>query len=121
MRSGDKPPRRIPRASGQLALDFRASERLTFMRMSLFSSRSVRTQQREQWHRGRGTFTDQFGATRTFDGSGKVDGYAIFNLTKHCVARNWEVFRTRRQRSITEYETAVPAENPFDAANQFQT
>lgn len=121
VRSGDKLPG-IPEHQVKLALDFRATERLTFgVDMSLFSSQYARGNENNK-HRA-GTFTDQFGDTRTFDGSGKVDGYAIFNLTgRYRVARNWEVFARVDNVFDTEYETAaILAENPFDAANQFQT
>ena len=70
-----------------------------------------------------GTFTDRFGDARTFLGSGEVSSYAIFNLTgRYRFARNWEVFARIDNLFDTEYETAaILAENPFDAAGQFQT
>lgn len=119
--SGDTIPG-IPEHQFKLGVDFRPTERLTLgVDVSAFSEQFARGNENNRHQAG--TFTDQFGETRTFEGPGEVSGYAVLNLTgRYRVARNWEVFARIDNLFDTEYETAaILAENPFDANNQFQT
>lgn len=70
-----------------------------------------------------GDATDLLGGTRTFQGGGKVAGYAILNLTtRYQLSSAWQLFARINNVFDREYATgAILAENPFDAAGNFQT
>jgi len=70
-----------------------------------------------------GDATDLLGDTRTFQGGGKVAGYAILNLTtRYQLGSSWELFARVNNVFDREYSSAaILAENPFDTAGVFQT
>jgi outer membrane receptor protein involved in Fe transport len=70
-----------------------------------------------------GDATDLLGDTRTFQGGGKVAGYAILNITtRYQLGSNWELFGRVNNVFDDEYSSAaILAENPFDANGVFQT
>jgi iron complex outermembrane receptor protein len=119
--SGDTLPG-VPEHQVKFALDYRATERLTLgVDISAFSDQYARGNENNRHQAG--TFTDPVsGDTRTFLGSGKVSDYAVLNLTgRYRVARNWEVFARIDNVFDSDYETvAILAENPFNAAGQYQ-
>lgn len=78
-----------------------------------FSSQYVRGNENNQHHSG--TYTDALGNTRTFDGPGKVGGYAILNLNAEAkLGAGWQVFAKINNVFDRRYATAgALAENPF--------
>ncbi|HLO63224.1 MAG TPA: TonB-dependent receptor [Azonexus sp.] len=78
-----------------------------------FSSQYVRGNENNQ-HRS-GTYTDALGNTRTFDGPGKVGGYAILNLNAEAkLGGGWQLFTKINNVFDRRYATAgALAENPF--------
>jgi iron complex outermembrane recepter protein len=69
-----------------------------------------------------GTFTDLNGDTRTFEGAGKVDSYAVVNLnTRYVFSNGLEVFGKITNLFDKRYSsTAILAENAFDSNGNFQ-
>lgn len=70
-----------------------------------------------------GTFADLNGVTRTFLGPGSVGGYGLLNVsTRYAVTPGLELFARIANVLDKQYATAgALAENPFDAAGQFNT
>ena len=88
--------------------------------MQAFSGQYARGNE-NNLHRA-GTFTDAFGNVRTFDGGGRLPGYAILNLNGEVdLGRGWPRFGRVDNVFDKRYATvAALAENPFDAAGAFQ-
>jgi outer membrane receptor protein involved in Fe transport len=86
-----------------------------------YSSQFVRGNENNE-HKA-GTFTDNFGETRTFLHSGKAAGYAIVNLnTRYRFARSWEIFARVDNVFDKEYfNGGALGENTFDASGVFLT
>jgi outer membrane receptor protein involved in Fe transport len=119
--SGDRIPG-IPQHQLNLNLSFAVTPKLSIGAGILaYSDQYARGNENNQ-HRA-GTFTDRFGDTRTFLGSGKADGYALLNLTaRYRFTPRWEVFARVDNVFDERYATgAILAENPFNAAGAFQT
>jgi iron complex outermembrane recepter protein len=70
-----------------------------------------------------GTSTDLNGITRTFLGPGHAPGYAVLNLsTRYNISSDLEFFARIANVFNRQYATAgALAENPFNAAGEFQT
>ena len=70
-----------------------------------------------------GTATDLNGITRTFLGPGYAPGYGVLNLsTRYNISSDLEFFARIANVFNRQYATAgALAENPFNAAGQFQT
>jgi outer membrane receptor protein involved in Fe transport len=119
--SGDKLPG-IPEHQFRINLNFAFTQKFSVGAGILaFSDQYARGNENNQHQAG--TYTDRFGDTRTFLGSGKVDGYALLNLTaRYRFAPRWEVFARVDNVFDERYATgAILAENPFNAAGGFQT
>jgi outer membrane receptor protein involved in Fe transport len=119
--SGDRIPG-IPRHSFKLDLDYDLTDTWTVGgNIIAYSSQFVRGNENNE-HRA-GTFTDNFGETRTFLNSGKAAGYAIVNLnTRYRFAPNWELFGRIDNLFDKEYfNGGALGENTFSAAGGFLT
>ena len=81
-----------------------------------FSSQYVRGNENNQHQAG--TYADINGGSRTFEGSGKVGGYAILNLNAEAkLGGGWQLFAKVNNVFDRKYATAgVLAENPFSSA-----
>jgi iron complex outermembrane receptor protein len=118
---GDRIPG-IPRHSFKLSAGYDLTDAWSIgANLVAFSSQFVRGNENNQ-HRA-GTFTDDFGETRTFLHAGKAAGYAILNLHTHYrFARNWEVFARVDNVFDKEYfNGGALGENTFNAAGVFET
>jgi outer membrane receptor protein involved in Fe transport len=112
----------IPEHQFNIGLDFQATERWSIgMTARAFSDQFARGNENNRHQPG--TFTDNFGETRTFEGSGEVDGFVVVNLTtRFRLAPRWEIFARVDNVFDEDYSTgAILAENPFNAAGTFQT
>lgn len=112
----------IPKHSLKLGLDFNVNERWSIGATALYySDQFVRGNENNKHEAG--TFTDNFGETREFLGSGKVGGYGILNLhTSFRIGKGFELFGRINNVFDKKYFTAgALAENPFDSARNFQT
>ena len=110
----------LPTHSVKLGLSWRATDWLRIGGdVQAFSSSYVRGNENNQHQRG--TYTDAFGETRTFEGPGKVAGYAILNLNAEArLGGGWQVFAKINNVFDKRYATAgALAENPF-AGGGFQ-
>ncbi|HEX4985351.1 MAG TPA: TonB-dependent receptor [Burkholderiales bacterium] len=113
---GNKMPG-IPEHQLKLIGDYRITDKwLLGGMMVAFSDQYARGNENNQHQAG--TFNGE-----DYLGSGKVPGYAIFNLnTRYKVTSNWEVFGRIDNVFDKEYSTgAILAENSFNAAGAFQT
>ena len=112
----------IPENQFNLTLDYQATERWSIGLNLVAASQQFAGGNENNQHQP-GTFTDNFGETRTFLGSGEVDGYVVVNLTtRFRIAPRWELFARVENLFDEEYSTgAILAENPFSAAGTFQT
>lgn len=111
----------LPTHSLKLGLSWKATDWLRVGGdMQAFSGQYVRGNENNQ--HGSGTYTDAFGNVRTFDGNGRLPGYAIFNLNADArLGSGWQLFAKINNLFDKRYATAgALAENPFNAAGSFQ-
>ena len=112
----------IPEHSLKLGLDFDVTERWSIGATAMyFSDQFVRGNENNEHQAG--TFEDNFGESREFLGSGKVDGYSILNLrTSFRIGKGFEIFGRVNNVFDKKYFTGgALAENPFTANGVFQT
>jgi outer membrane receptor protein involved in Fe transport len=112
----------IPKHSLKVGLDFNVNERWAIGASALyFSDQFVRGNENNKHQAG--TFTDNFGETREFLGSGKVGSYGILNLhTSFRVGKGFEIFGRINNVFDKKYFTSgALGENPFDVDRNFQT
>ncbi|MBU1365838.1 MAG: TonB-dependent receptor [Gammaproteobacteria bacterium] len=104
----------LPTHSLKLGLAWRATDWLRLGGdVQAFSSQYVRGNENNQHQSG--TYTDLNANTRTFDGPGKVAGYAILNLNAEArLGGGWQLFAKVNNVFDKHYATAgALAENPF--------
>lgn len=119
--AGDRIPG-IPQNALKLNADYRFNDQFTAgITVNAFSSQHVRGNENNQHQPG--TYTDNFGNTRTFLGPGEAGGYAIVNLRASWrPSPGWEVFgRIDNMFNKSYFNGGALAENPFNAAGSFQT
>ncbi len=120
VRTGDRLPG-LPAHSLKLALSWRATDALRLgADLQAFSGQYARGNENNR-HRA-GTATDAFGEDRTFEGSGKLPGYAVLNLNGDLkLGGGWQLFAKVNNVFDRRYATAgALAENPFvGAGNAF--
>ncbi|MBA2352534.1 MAG: TonB-dependent receptor [Burkholderiales bacterium] len=112
----------IPRHSVKLATDYAVTDTWSVgADVRAFSSQFVRGNENNTHQAG--TFTDQFGETRTFLNSGEASGFAVVNLTtRYRIARDWEIFARIDNLFDREYfNGGALGENTFSAAGAFLT
>ena len=110
----------LPSHSAKLGLSWKAANWLRIGGdVQGFSSQYARGNENNQHQSG--TATDALGNTRTFEGSGKTSGYAIFNLNGEVhLSANLQLFGKINNVFDKHYATASAlAENPF-AGGSFQ-
>jgi len=113
VRKGDHIPG-LPKHSLKLGLAWRATDWLRLGGdVQAFSSQYVRGNENNQHQSG--TYTDALGSTRTFEGPGKIPGYAILNLNAEArLGGGWQLFAKVNNIFDKHYATAgALAENPF--------
>lgn len=111
----------LPAHSLKIALAWRAAAGLRLgADVQAFSGQYARGNENNR-HRA-GNFTDAFGNVRTFDGGGRLPGYAILNLNGEVdLGRGWQLFGRVDNVFDKRYaNVAALAENPFDAVGAFQ-
>jgi len=104
----------LPQHSLKLGLAWRATDWLRIGGdVQAFSGQYVRGNENNQHQSG--TATDALGSTRTFDGPGKIPGYAILNLNAEAkLGGGWQLFAKVNNVFDKHYATAgALAENPF--------
>ncbi|MBK7646389.1 MAG: TonB-dependent receptor [Betaproteobacteria bacterium] len=104
----------LPQHSLKLGLAWRATDWLRIGGdVQAFSGQYVRGNENNQHQSG--TATDALGSTRTFDGPGKVPGYAILNVNAEAkLGGGWQLFAKVNNVFDKHYATAgALAENPF--------
>ena len=107
----------IPEHQLKLNGDYRMTDKWTLGGAVLaYSDQYARGNENNQHQAGTGSGGDDF------QGSGRVPGYAILNLTtRYKLGQSWEVFGKINNVFDNEYSTgAILAENSFDAAGNFQ-
>lgn len=120
VRKGDRLPG-LPEHSLKLGLTWRATDWLRLGGdMQAFSGQYLRGNENNRHQSG--TFTDANGNTRTFDGPGRLPGYAILNLNGEAsLGGGWQLFAKVNNVFDKRYATAgALAENPF-VGGSFQT
>jgi iron complex outermembrane receptor protein len=118
---GDRIPG-IPTQTLKLMGSFAVNERWRIgAQLVAYSSIIVRGNENNKHEPG--TVTDLNGITRTFLGPGYAPGYAVLNLsTRYNVSSDLELFARIANVFNRQYATAgALAENPFNAAGEFQT
>ena len=104
----------LPKHSLKLGLAWRATDWLRIGGdVQAFSGQYVRGNENNQHQSGNAT--DALGSTRTFDGSGRIPGYAILNLNAEArLGGGWQLFAKVNNVFDKHYATAgALAENPF--------
>ena len=104
----------LPQHSLKLGLAWRATDWLRIGGdVQAFSGQYVRGNENNQHLSG--TATDALGSTRTFDGPGRIPGYAILNLNAEArLGGGWQLFAKVNNVFDKHYATAgALAENPF--------
>ena len=104
----------LPQHSLKLGLAWRATDWLRIGGdVQAFSGQTVRGNENNQHQSG--TVTDALGSTRTFDGPGRIPGYAILNLNAEAkLGGGWQMFAKVNNVFDKHYATAgALAENPF--------
>ena len=107
----------IPEHQLKLNGDYRMTDNWTLAGAVLaYSDQFARGNENNQHQAGIGFNGDDF------QGSGKVPGYAILNLTtRYKLGQNWELFGKVNNVFDKDYSTgAILAQNSFDAAGNFQ-
>jgi outer membrane receptor protein involved in Fe transport len=113
VKKGDHIPG-LPAHSLKLGLAWRVTDWLRLGGdVQAFSSQYVRGNENNQHQSG--TFTDVNANTRTFDGPGKIPGYAILNVNAEAkLGGGWQLFAKVNNVFDKHYATAgALAENPF--------
>ena len=113
VRKGDRLPG-LPAHSLKLGLAWRATDQLRLgADMQAFSGQYLRGNENNRHQAG--TYTDVNGETRTFEGAGKVGGYAVLNLNAELgLGAGWQAFARVNNVFDRRYASAgVLAENPF--------
>lgn len=119
--AGDRLPG-IPRHSFKLSVDYDVTDAwLIGANVIAFSNQFARGNENNA-HRA-GTFTDNFGETRTFLHDGEAAGYAILNLhASYRFARSWELFARIDNVFDKEYfNGGALGENTFNPGGAFLT
>ncbi len=113
---GNKMPG-IPKHQLKLNGDYRLTDQWTLGGTVLVFSDQYATGNENNQHQA-GTFNGE-----DFQGSGKVPGYAVLNLTtRYKVTSNWELFGKVNNVFDKDYSTAgILAANALDSAGNFQT
>jgi outer membrane receptor protein involved in Fe transport len=122
IRKGDRIPG-IPRHQFRLNADWRVTDTWS-VGATVIAMTGVYARGNENNQHQAGTFTDPIGGgTRTFDGPGRTDAFAVLNLTsRYKLTSQWELFGRINNVFDTRYETAaILAENPFTTGGVFQT
>lgn len=104
----------LPEHSIKLGLTWRATGWLRLGGdVQAFSGSYVRGNENNRHQSG--TYTDVFGETRSFEGAGKVAGYAVLNLNAEArLGAGWQMFAKLNNVFDQRYATAgALAENPF--------
>ena len=104
----------LPAHSLKLGLAWRTTDWLRLGGdVQAFSSQYVRGNENNQHQSG--SFTDVFGTTRSFDGPGKIPGYAILNVNAEArLGGGWQLFAKVNNVFDKHYATAgALAVNPF--------
>jgi outer membrane receptor protein involved in Fe transport len=120
VKKGDRLPG-LPEHSLKLALSWRAAPGLRLgADVQAFSGQYARGNENNR-HRA-GSATDAFGNVRSFDGGGRLSGYALLNLNGDLdLGGGWQLFGRLDNVFDRRYGTAAAlAENPFDAAGAFR-
>ena len=113
IRKGDRLPG-LPAHSLKLGLAWRATDELRLgADLQAFSGQYLRGNENNRHQAG--TYTDVNGETRTFEGAGKVGGYAVLNLNAELgLGAGWQAFARVNNVFDRRYASAgVLAENPF--------
>ena len=111
----------LPAHSLKLALSWPASESLRIgADVQAFSGQYARGNENNQHQAG--SATDLFGTTRSFDGPGRLPGYAILNLNGEVdLGAGWQLFGKINNVFDKRYGSAAAlAQNPFAAGGAFQ-
>jgi iron complex outermembrane receptor protein len=111
----------IPEQSLKLMASYAVNDQWRVsMQFVAFSSFFVRGNEDNRHEAG--TYTDLNGITRTFLGPGSAPGYGVLNLsTRYTVSSKLELFARFANVLSKQFATAgALAENPFNAAGQFE-
>lgn len=119
VKKGDRLPG-LPAHSLKIGLSWQSTDWLRVGGdIQAFSSQYARGNENNQHQAG--TYTDSLGTTRTYEGAGKIPGYAILNLNAEVrLGGGWQLFAKVNNVFDKRYATAgALAENPF-AGGAFQ-